>query len=188
MFNFSYVGTVQLERCGGGGVGTAPASVREAAQAELARQADLLAREAAANPAPPAAAEPPAAPRAGGPPQELRRRQAQAAAARAARHQELAVVDVAVDAARAIRMSRSVPRRSTWRPSSRPKVAPIVPRDLAEKGQFGQALQAGVTDPTWPQRQTSLIMDPPDGRLPALTPEGNRRMMLMRSSWAWVDW
>jgi hypothetical protein len=57
---------------------------------------------------------------------------------------------------------------------------------LAEKGQFGQALQTGVTDPTWPQRQTSLIVDPPDGRLPALTPEGTRRMMLMRSSWAWV--
>jgi hypothetical protein len=56
---------------------------------------------------------------------------------------------------------------------------------LAEQGQFGQALQSGVTDPTWPQRQTSLIVDPPDGRLPALTPEGNRRMMLMRSSWEW---
>jgi hypothetical protein len=56
---------------------------------------------------------------------------------------------------------------------------------LAEQGQFGQALQSGVTDPTWPQRQTSLIMDPPDGRLPPLTPEGNRRMMLMKSSWEW---
>ena len=39
----------------------------------------------------------------------------------------------------------------------------------------------------WPQRQTSLIMDPPDGRLPALTPEGTRRMMLMKSSWAWMN-
>jgi hypothetical protein len=54
-------------------------------------------------------------------------------------------------------------------------------------GNFGAALQAGVTDPTYPQRQTSLIMDPPDGRLPALTPEGNRRMMQMKSSWSWYN-
>jgi hypothetical protein len=30
-------------------------------------------------------------------------------------------------------------------------------------------------------------MDPPDGRLPALTPEGTRRMLQMRSSWEWYD-
>lgn len=52
------------------------------------------------------------------------------------------------------------------------------------EGDFGRALQAGVTDPTYPQRQTSLIVDPPNGRLPALTPEGKRRSALMRSSWA----
>jgi hypothetical protein len=51
-------------------------------------------------------------------------------------------------------------------------------------GNFGQALQSGVTDPTFPQRQTSLIMDPPDGKLPELTPEGKRLSALMRSSWA----
>ena len=58
---------------------------------------------------------------------------------------------------------------------------------LIEKGDYGTALRTAVTDPTWPQRQTSLIMDPPDGRLPALTPEGTRRMMLMKSSWAWIN-
>jgi len=43
---------------------------------------------------------------------------------------------------------------------------------------------SGVTDPTSLQRQTSLIMDPPNGRLPELTAEGKRRSALMRSSWA----
>jgi hypothetical protein len=52
------------------------------------------------------------------------------------------------------------------------------------KGDFGQALQSGVTDPTTVHRQTSTIMDPPNGRLPELTPEGKRRSALMRSSWA----
>jgi hypothetical protein len=52
------------------------------------------------------------------------------------------------------------------------------------EGNFGRALQAGVTDPTFPQRQTSLIVDPPDGRLPEMTPEGKRLSALMRSSWA----
>ena len=41
--------------------------------------------------------------------------------------------------------------------------------------------------------RTSLLIDPPDGRLPALTEEGVRRAALMRSSWVpgqtydWVD-
>jgi hypothetical protein len=34
-----------------------------------------------------------------------------------------------------------------------------------------------------PQRQTSLIMDPPDGKLPEMTPEGKRLSGLMKSSW-----
>ena len=51
-------------------------------------------------------------------------------------------------------------------------------------GDFGQALQSGVTDPTTPQRQTSLIVDPPNGRLPEMTPEGKRLSALMKSSWA----
>jgi hypothetical protein len=54
-------------------------------------------------------------------------------------------------------------------------------------GDVGGALQAGIVDPTYPQRQTSLIVDPPDGRLPAMTPEGRRRSALMRSSWAAYD-
>ncbi len=51
-------------------------------------------------------------------------------------------------------------------------------------GNFGQALQTGVTDPTAPQRQTSLIVDPPNGRLPEMTAEGKRLSALMKSSWA----
>jgi len=53
-----------------------------------------------------------------------------------------------------------------------------------KEGNFGQALQAGVVDPTFPQRQTSLIMDPPSGRLPEMTAEGQRRSALMKSSWS----
>jgi len=51
-------------------------------------------------------------------------------------------------------------------------------------GNFGRALQSGVTDPTFPQRQTSLIVDPPNGRLPEMTAEGKRLSALMKSSWA----
>lgn len=54
-------------------------------------------------------------------------------------------------------------------------------------GNFGAALQAGVTDPTRPHRQLSLILDPPNGKLPDLTPEGKRRSALMKSSWALPD-
>ena len=51
-------------------------------------------------------------------------------------------------------------------------------------GNFGAALQGGVTDPTFPERQTSMIVEPASGKLPELTPEGKRRSALMRSSWA----
>lgn len=50
-------------------------------------------------------------------------------------------------------------------------------------GNFGQALQSGITDPTYPQRQTSLIVDPPNGKVPEMTAEGKRRSALMKSSW-----
>ena len=53
-----------------------------------------------------------------------------------------------------------------------------------QAGNFGQALQAGVVDPTFPQRQTSLIVDPANGQLPEMTAEGKRRSALMKSSWA----
>ena len=54
-------------------------------------------------------------------------------------------------------------------------------------GNFGQALQSGVTDPTTVQRQTSLIVDPANGQLPAMTAEGKRLAALMKSSWALPD-
>src|SRR5687767_10797085 len=54
---------------------------------------------------------------------------------------------------------------------------------LIEKGEFGRALLSGVTDPNTPQRQTTLIVDPPTGLLPALTPEGKKRALQMRSGW-----
>src|SRR6185369_15657714 len=52
-------------------------------------------------------------------------------------------------------------------------------RQLIEQGNFGRALLSGVTDPSLTQRQTNLIVDPPDGRLPALTAEGKRRALQM---------
>ena len=57
-------------------------------------------------------------------------------------------------------------------------------RDLIAQGNFGAALLAGVTDPATPQRQMSLIVDPPNGQLPALTPEGKKRALAMRSGWS----
>jgi hypothetical protein len=53
-----------------------------------------------------------------------------------------------------------------------------------ESGNFGRALLSGVTDPQTALRQTSTIVDPPNGRLPELTPEGKRRSALMKSSWS----
>jgi hypothetical protein len=57
-------------------------------------------------------------------------------------------------------------------------------RKLIEQGDFGKAFIAGVTDPSTPQRQTTLIVDPPNGLLPPLTAEGKRRALQMGSSWA----
>ena len=57
-------------------------------------------------------------------------------------------------------------------------------RDLIAKGEFGRALLSGVTDPATPQRQTNLIVDPPNGLLPDLTPEAKRRALTMGSSWS----
>ena len=51
-------------------------------------------------------------------------------------------------------------------------------------GNIALSLRTGLVDPNIPQRQTNLIVDPPDGRLPALTPEGKRRAPLMGSDWA----
>jgi hypothetical protein len=57
-------------------------------------------------------------------------------------------------------------------------------RQLLAQGDVGGAMRAGLTDPNIPQRQTNLIVDPPNGLLPALTPEGKRRALEMRSDWA----
>jgi hypothetical protein len=55
---------------------------------------------------------------------------------------------------------------------------------LFEQGDLGGAIRAGLTDPNLPQRQTNLIVDPPTGLLPALTPEGKRLAYEMESDWA----
>jgi len=57
-------------------------------------------------------------------------------------------------------------------------------RELIAKGEFGRALLTGVTDPATPQRQTNLIVDPPNRLLPDLTPEAKRRALDMGSSWS----
>jgi hypothetical protein len=53
------------------------------------------------------------------------------------------------------------------RPDGRPGTGP--PSHWGERGK--------------PTRQASLIIDPPDGRLPPMTPEGQRRAKLMRSTY-----
>jgi hypothetical protein len=53
---------------------------------------------------------------------------------------------------------------------------------LAE-GDLGRSIRTGTVDPNIPQRQTSLIVDPPSGLLPALTAEGKRRALKMHSGW-----
>jgi hypothetical protein len=58
-----------------------------------------------------------------------------------------------------------------------------VSREALAEGDLGRAMRTGTLDPNLPQRQTSLIVDPPNGLLPALTPEGKRRASTMRSGW-----
>jgi hypothetical protein len=48
-------------------------------------------------------------------------------------------------------------------------------RQLIEQGNYGRALLSGVTDPTTVQRQTSLIVDPPNGRVPPLVAGAEKR-------------
>jgi hypothetical protein len=62
--------------------------------------------------------------------------------------------------------------------------APDAATTALEGGNFGRALLSGVTDPQTAVRQTSTIVDPPNGRLPEMTAEGKRRSALMRSSWS----
>ena len=64
--------------------------------------------------------------------------------------------------------------------------APPVPPTAAPGAPAGGA---GTGPPShWgergdPQRQTSLIVDPPDGRMPPMTPEGERRTAAVPSTW-----
>jgi hypothetical protein len=58
-----------------------------------------------------------------------------------------------------------------------------VSRDALAEGDLARALRTGTLDPNIPQRQTSLIVDPPEGLLPPLTAEGKRRALAMRSGW-----
>jgi hypothetical protein len=61
--------------------------------------------------------------------------------------------------------------------------APDRYKQVVKDGEAGRAFLAGVMDVFTPQRQTSLIMDPPDGKLPEMTPEGKRLSAEMKSSW-----
>jgi hypothetical protein len=45
-------------------------------------------------------------------------------------------------------------------------------------------MQSGLTDPSIPQRQVNLIVDPADGRLPDVTPWAKTRAQEMGSDWA----
>ncbi len=61
---------------------------------------------------------------------------------------------------------------------------PDVSRQALAEGNVALSLRTGLVDPNIPQRQTNLIVYPPNGLLPALTPEGRRRAPLMGSDWA----
>jgi hypothetical protein len=56
-------------------------------------------------------------------------------------------------------------------------------KEDVKNGEAARVFRDGVMDVFTPQRQTSLIMDPPDGKLPEMTPEGKRLSSLMKSSW-----
>ncbi len=57
-------------------------------------------------------------------------------------------------------------------------------QQLLEEGDVGGAIQAGLTDPNIPQRQTNLIVDPADGMLPPLTAEAKAMAYEYGSDWA----
>jgi len=57
-------------------------------------------------------------------------------------------------------------------------------QEAKQEGQTGREFLRGVTDPEPPQRQTAFIFDPPDGKIPPLTPEGKRIGDQMKSSWS----
>ncbi|HUF72782.1 MAG TPA: hypothetical protein VMR74_07790 [Gammaproteobacteria bacterium] len=53
-----------------------------------------------------------------------------------------------------------------------------------EEGNLGLSIRTGLTDPNIPQRQTNLIVDPPSGLLPHLTPSAKEQAHLMGSDWS----
>lgn len=55
---------------------------------------------------------------------------------------------------------------------------------LAQEGDLGGAILAGMMDPSIPQRQTNLIVDPPNGLLPPLTPAARRLAREYGSDWS----
>jgi len=55
---------------------------------------------------------------------------------------------------------------------------------LAKQGNFGGAILAGQLDPNIPQRQTNLIVDPPNGMLPPVTPGAKSLALKVGSDWA----
>ena len=55
---------------------------------------------------------------------------------------------------------------------------------LAKQGNFGGAILAGQLDPNIPQRQTNLIVDPPNGMLPPVTPAAKSLALKVGSDWA----
>src|SRR5262249_32913370 len=57
-------------------------------------------------------------------------------------------------------------------------------RQATERGGSARPLLPGAPAPSTPQRQPTLIVAPPNGLLPALTPEGKRRALEMRSGWS----
>ena len=61
--------------------------------------------------------------------------------------------------------------------------APDRYKEDVKEGEAGRAFLAGIMDVFTPQRQTSLIIDPPDGKLPEMTPEGKRLSAEMKSTW-----
>ena len=57
-------------------------------------------------------------------------------------------------------------------------------RQAFAEGNLGRAMQSGLTDPSIPQRQMNLIVDPADGRLPEVTAWAKQRAHEMGSDWS----
>jgi hypothetical protein len=172
MFNFSYVMSVNLERCGGGSTGRAPAELQEKGREALA--AAEAAEEAAAR----ARGEASAAGRdgRGGPGGRGAGGSGGRAGGGGGRQ------GGGCDTSQAL-VSEEIYQQRLAAYQKQQAGGDRFANALKE-GDLATAL-GGVVDPNYPQRQTSLVVDPPDGRLRPLTAEGNRRMMQMRSSWEW---